>query len=114
MNETIYELQIHWLTSACDKNNLYMLCVHKYTVFIITDTVSVILCKFHLDNTLMLTTIESSCLSHKCNETNSAVVMLSTDSMAMTTTTDSNVLEDPQDTQIHDDQVMPSELEPSE
>jgi hypothetical protein len=33
---------------------------------------------------LMLTTIESSCLSHECNETNSAVVMLSTDSMATT------------------------------
>jgi hypothetical protein len=30
MDETIYELQIHWLTSVCDKNNLYMLCVHKY------------------------------------------------------------------------------------
>ena len=80
-------------------------CYAYISIFIITDTVSVILCKFHLDNTLMLTTIESSCLSHECNETNSAVVMLSTDSMA--TTMDSDVLEDPQDTQVHDDQVMP-------
>ncbi len=77
-----------------------------------------ILCEFRLDDTLMLTTIltiESSCLSHEHNETNSAVVMPSTDSMATTTGNDvQERQEDPQDTQIDDDQVIPPEFEPSE